>query len=315
MLSGLFISLREQLLCLLIAFVWDRWAGEPPSALHPVVWMGRLIAVASRAAGRGTPSRDLVRGIAIALLIPLLCWWATRVVLLGLGETPWLRLAVSVWLFKSTFALAGLAKAALVVRDAIDAGDVAAAREGLRSLCSRDASALSETELAAAAVESVAENASDSVVAPLFYYACVGLPGAMAYRAANTADAMIGYRGAYEFLGKAAARLDDALNLVPARVTALLLLLAGAVHGCDVRAGWAILRRDGGKTESPNAGRPMAAMAGLLGVRLEKAGCYALGDARRPVDARTIGRAVRVVRTAGLLALAATAQGMVWLAP
>jgi adenosylcobinamide-phosphate synthase len=311
--SGL-ISVREQLLALALAFVWDRLGGEPPAAVHPVVWLGRLIGALARAAGRGAPSRDLVCGLGIAVIVPLLGWWLTRVVLLGLGETPWLRLAVSVWLLKSTFALQGLGKAALVVHDAIEAGDLPAARVGLRSLCSRDASALDEAELAAAAIESVAENASDSVVAPLFFYVLFGLPGAMAYRAANTADAMIGYRGAYEYLGKAAARLDDLLNVIPARLTAALLLAAGAVHGCDVRAGWRIWRRDGGKTESPNAGRPMATMAGLLGVRLEKSGCYALGDPGRPVDAPLIRRAVRVVRTAGLIALAVAAQGMVWLA-
>jgi adenosylcobinamide-phosphate synthase len=310
-----FIPLREQLLCLALAFAWDRWAGEPPAAVHPVVWMGRLIGWLSRAAGRGVPSRELLRGLGIALLVPALAWWVTRIVLVGLGETPWLRIAVSVWLLKSSFALQGLGKAALVVRDALEAGDLTAARVGLRSLCSRDPSALSETELAAAAVESVAENASDSVVAPLLFYALFGLPGALAYRAANTADAMIGYRGQYEYLGKAAARLDDLLNLIPARLCAGLLLVAGAVHGADVRAGWTIWRRDGGKTASPNAGHPMAAMAGLLGVRLEKHGCYALGDARRAIDAPLIGRAVRIVRTLGMVALAVTAQGLVWLAP
>ena len=312
--DGASVALHEAFFCLVLAFLWDRFAGEPPAAFHPVVWIGRLIGTLTRAAGRGTPSRDLLRGFAIAAAVPLLCWFVTKVALAGLRETPWLRFVVSVWLLKSTFALAGLAKAAQVVQNALQAGDLTAARVGLRSLCSRDASSLSEAELVAATVESVAENASDSVVAPLFYDTLFGLPGALAYRAANTADAMIGYRGAYEYLGKAAARLDDLLNLVPARLTALLLLLAGALHGCDLRAGWAILRRDGGKTESPNAGRPMAAMAGLLGVRLEKAGCYVLGDARRPLDPVVIGRAVRVLRTAGLLALAAAAQGMDWLA-
>ena len=314
-LGSFFIPVREQVICLVLAFLWDRWGGEPPAAVHPVVWLGRLIGrLAKRSSAPLNPGRDLLQGIAIAVGVPLAAWWLTRVALLGLGETPWLRLVVGTWLLKSTFALHGLGKAAQVVRDALEAGDLSSARVGLRSLCSRDASALSESELAAAAVESVAENASDSVVAPLFFYAWLGLPGAMAYRAVNTADAMIGYRGAYEYLGKAAARLDDLLNLVPARLTAVLLLLAGAVHGADVRAGWKIWRRDGGKTESPNAGRPMAVMAGLLGVRLEKAGCYALGDARRPIDAQTITRAIRIVRTLGIIALAAGAQGLVWLA-
>jgi adenosylcobinamide-phosphate synthase len=140
------------------------------------------------------------------------------------------------------------------------------------------------------------------VVAPLLFFACFGVPGALAYRAVNTLDAMIGYHGRYEYLGKASARLDDLLNLVPARLTAALLLVAGALLGHDVRRGWRILRRDGGRTESPNAGRPMAAMAGLLGVRLEKQGHYRLGDPLHAVGARTIAAAWRVTALAMALA-------------
>jgi adenosylcobinamide-phosphate synthase len=181
------------------------------------------------------------------------------------------------------------------VRAPLERGDLAMARHGLRSLCSRDPSALGATELAAGAVESVAENASDSVVAPLFYYAVLGLPGALAYRAINTLDAMIGYRGKYEYLGKAAARLDDAANLIPARITAALLLVAGALTRKDLRGGWGVLRRDGATTASPNAGRPMAAIAGLLAVELEKPGQYRLGAPAAAPTAATIAAAWRLV--------------------
>src|SRR5262249_42349128 len=146
------------------------------------------------------------------------------------------------------------------VRDALDAGDLRGARAGLPSLCSRDPSALSVAAVTAATIESVAENASDSVVAPLLFFGFFGLPGAAFYRAANTLDAMIGYRGPLERVGKVAARLDDCLNFVPARLTAFLLLAAGAGTGADVARGFATLRRDAARTESPNAGRPMAAM-------------------------------------------------------
>ena len=140
--------------------------------------------------------------------------------------------------------------------------------------------------VAAAAVESVAENASDSFVAPLFYYALLGLPGALVYRAVNTLDAMIGYRGRYEYLGKAAARLDDLLNLVPARLTARAAARRGALRGRGRAARRArAARATRGRTASPNAGHPMAAMAGLLGVRSRSPAPTALGDARQPVDA------------------------------
>jgi adenosylcobinamide-phosphate synthase len=129
-----------------------------------------------------------------------------------------------------------------------------------------------------------------------------GVPGAIFYRAVNTLDAMIGYRGRYEYLGKAAARLDDLLNLVPARLTAAFLLLSGTLAG-TVRNGWRILLRDGANTASPNAGRPMAAMAGLLRVELTKDGHYRLGDAERPITCDTISEAWRLVRLAAGLAI------------
>jgi adenosylcobinamide-phosphate synthase len=305
------IPLREQLICLGAAFLWDRFAGEPSAAFHPVVWMGKLISRLTRGVGRQPPARELLRGAVVAVLVPAIFWLGAVLVLVGLAEATWLRLLVSIWLLKSTFALAGLAKAGLVVHDALETGDITAARVGLRSLCSRDASKLDEIELTAGAVESVAENASDSFVAPLFFYVFFGLPGAIAYRAVNTADAMIGYRGIFEYLGKATARFDDLLNFIPARLTALLLLAAGAIHGYDARRGWAILRRDGAKTESPNAGLPMAAMAGLLGVALAKPGAYTLGDADQPLAPATIVRAVRILRTLGIVALALAAQGLV----
>ena len=161
-------------------------------------------------------------------------------------------------------------------------------------------------------MESVAENASDSAVAPLLFWAVLGVPGAVAYRAVNTLDARVGYRGRHEWLGKASARLDDLLNLVPARVTAALLLVAGLACGADARRGLAVLRRDGARTESPNAGRPMAAMAGLLGVRLEKVGQYQLGDPIRPVTGETIFAAWRIAWLAALAAAALAAAAGGW---
>ncbi len=307
------IPAGEQVLCLVLAFLWDRFAGEPPAVVHPVVWLGRLIAAFGRPRPERSSRAEFLRGLAVALVLPTVAWFGTELVLLGLADTPWLRVLVGVWLLKSTFALSALANTAGDVQRALRNEDLAGARQGLRSLCSRDPAALDESDLAAGAIESVAENASDSVVAPLFFYVLFGLPGALAYRAINTADAMIGYRGDYEWFGKAAARLDDAVNFVPARLTALLLLLSGGLTGHDVGRGISILRRDGALTESPNAGRPMATMAGLLGVRLEKKDHYALGDAERPLDPTAIGRSIRLLRTLGYVVLPIAAQGIVWL--
>jgi adenosylcobinamide-phosphate synthase len=311
MFAPLGIGSGETLFVLLGALFWDRLLGEPPAAMHPVVWMGKVIALLDRWAPRGAPGGELRWGLALALLVPALFATGTYLVLLGLADTPWLRALTSVWLLKSSFALRGLGDAGEVVARALAAGDLSAARLGLRSLCSRDASVLDAEQVAASAVESLAENSSDSVVAPLFFFALFGLPGALAYRAINTADAMIGYRGPYEHLGKAAARLDDLANLIPARLCAVLLLVAGTVDGLDGTRGWRILVRDGGKTASPNAGRPMAAMAGLLGVRLTKPGHYALGDPLTLPGPETIARTFKVVRKAAYLAFFLTGAWLV----
>lgn len=289
------------LVVLAAATAVDIVVGEPPSVLHPVVWMGKTALFLVERAPRHGAIAQLAAGAGIAIAVPAAFGAAAAIV------PSWI---VATWLLKSSAAGRALGSAGRAVARPLVRGDVPAARTALRSLCSRDPSRLDERQLAAATVESLAENTSDSVVAPLFYYALFGLPGAVAYRAVNTLDAMIGYRGRYEYLGKPAARLDDVLNWIPARITALLLLGAGALTGARVRDGWRILCRDGGATASPNAGRPMAAMAGLLGVRLDKPGHYALGDATVPVTPATITVAWRIVVVTMLAAVALCAAAI-----
>jgi adenosylcobinamide-phosphate synthase len=292
------------------ALAIDLVLGELPSRVHPVVWMGASIRALERRLPGSGARRQLLAGAALALLIPL-GWVAVT-----LGASRLLRAwPLAGWLLHvlvltAMFAQRALGDAARGVRDALLARDLAAAREALRSLCSRDPSELDAEELIGASIESVAENASDSVVAPLLYYACFGLLGAVAYRAVNTLDAMVGYHGRYEFLGKASARLDDVLNFVPARLTAALLLLGGAVLGRNVGRGVAIWRRDAATTESPNAGRPMATMAGLLRVRLTKAGHYQLGDADEALTPDHIRVAWRIVQLAGGAGAALALSGL-----
>lgn len=304
-------------LVLALAVALDLALGEFPAALHPVVWMGGTITALERRAPRGGQRAQLAYGAGMAVLVPVL--FAGGAALVGRWVRPWplASVVVEALLLKSTFAVRALGEAAGAVAAALRRGALDEARGRLASLCSRDASSLCAPLVAAAAVESLAENTSDSVVAPLLYFALLGVPGAVAYRVVNTLDARVGYRGRYEWLGKASARLDDLLNLVPARVTAGLLLVAGTVDGADARRGAAVLLRDGGKTESPNAGRPMAAMAGLLGVALEKVGHYRLGEPLRPVGPDTIAAAWRLAASAALgaaalAALLAVARGGGW---
>jgi adenosylcobinamide-phosphate synthase len=286
-----------------LALVVDLALGDPRNAFHPVAWLGRAAAaLVARAPQRG-PARQLAAGALLVAALVLGAGAAAALFAAAAGALPPVLGVVACALaLKSTFAIRGLGQAGRQVADRLRAGDLDGARFALRSLCSRDAAPLTGAEVAAATVESLAENSSDSVVAPLVFYALFGLPGAACYRAANTLDAMIGYHGRFEYLGKVAARLDDVLNWLPARLTARLLLVAGAFRGADVARGRRVLARDGAATESPNAGRPMAAMAGLLGVALEKRGCYRLGDALAPVGAGDIVVAWRLARDAGLLA-------------
>jgi adenosylcobinamide-phosphate synthase len=350
----LVVASRSDLVLLAGAMAVDRWLGEPPAGLHPVVWVGAIIRSADRRFARGRPVAQLFAGAIVALAVPCLFAGGAALAMRWLACWPGtagalVRLIAGIWLLKSAIALRALGSAARGVAEPLARGDLAGARRGLASLCSRDAAqldaralaagtveslaenasdsviaplfyfvlfglpgaifyravnTLDARALAAGTVESLAENASDSVIAPLFYFVLFGLPGAIFYRAVNTLDAMIGYHGRYEYFGKAAARLDDLLNLVPARLTAALLLLAGGALGGNARGGWRILRRDGGRTESPNAGRPMAAMAGLLGVELEKPSHYRLGDDQEPLRTETIAAAWRIVAWACLLGLA-----------
>jgi len=223
---------------------------------------------------------------------------ATRIA----ARLPWpLGLLVEAWVLKTTLSVRALIEAGALVERHLEADDLEGARQAITALVSRDVSALGPPLLASAAVESLAENTADSIVGPLLYYALGGLPAALAYRAANTLDAMIGYHGPYEQLGKAAARFDDLLNLVPARLSSALLLAGGALAGGDTATGLEITRRDHGLTASPNAGWPMSTMAGLLGTRLEKPGHYRLGGELPPTDLPAIDHAAEIVKVATAL--------------
>ncbi|HEX2032674.1 MAG TPA: adenosylcobinamide-phosphate synthase CbiB, partial [Chloroflexota bacterium] len=283
-------SALRALLALAVAVGLDlRW-GEPPARLHPVVWMGRLIAFLERGAPRGEAGRlcygaGMVVAAVLGVSLPALLLEA---LLRRLGLLGAVLLGLSL---KPCFAIRELLQATRRVAAALERDDLVATRQGLRSLVSRDTSALPPPLLAAAAIESLTENSSDSVVAPLFYFALWGFPGAVAYRMINTLDAMVGYRDErYEHLGKAAAWLDDAANLIPSRLTALALTLAAPLVGGSPGATWRILRRDRRLTASPNAGWPMAAGAGALGLTLEKVGHYRLNPTGRPPGTADVGR-------------------------
>ena len=281
---------------LLLAAALDLALRELPNAAHPVVWIGRLVSGLERLGPRPeSKSMALVWGGAMALLVPALCGglaWLAANGLRELGAIPYVLGTAA--LFSATFAVSGLARAARQVQEAMRAASLGDARRGLQSLVSRDTAALSPGQAAAAAIESVAENTTDSYIGPWLAFAVLGLPGAFAFRAVNTLDSMIGYRGRYEYLGKAAARLDDVMNLIPARISAALLLMAGALGGYPAGRGWRGAWAGRRRTASPNAGWTIGAMSGLLGAALEKPGHYRIGGELPEPGAADIGRAIRI---------------------
>ena len=283
---------------LLLALGIDARFGEPRSALHPVVWMGNYLHACGRLTVRCSAPFAFAGG-ALAWLVGAAgaggLAFALQALFMAqvnaLDSTQW-GLA---WVYAALLflALAWLLKCMLswrMLRDEVGAVEAAlqqsldAGRQRLAMLVSRDTTNLTESEVRESAIESLAENLNDSVVAPIFWFVLFGLPGAAVYRFANTADAMWGYRGMrngvnWEWAGKWAAWADDVLSWLPARLTALLLaLVAGGIN-------WKLLRLEAGKTPSPNSGWPMAAMALALGVSLQKPGVYVLNASGRPPEA------------------------------
>jgi len=292
----------------LASLLQDLTWGDPPNRYHPVAWMGTAIAEAEGYVPPAGHGAQFVYGASVVIGGALGAALVGHLLERAVSALPRpLDCLAEAALLKTTFSVRGLSRAAEEVYLALQEGDLAEAQRLVRwHLVSRDTAGLDASQVAAATVESVAENASDGVMAPLLYYALGGLSAALAYRFINTVDSMWGYRDpAHEWLGKAPARLDDLANLLPARATAALFVVAAAIAGEDAGGAWRICRRDAGNTASPNAGHPMSAMAGALGVTLEKVGHYRLGVGQRRPAPEDIPRSVRLLRLASALAVGA----------
>lgn len=284
------------LLIFLLAIAIDLALGDPPDAVHPVAWMGKVASLLEKGSLNKPPVTQFLYGAGITLVTMGLFVIPAYFILFYLKSLSAVAyVIVAAVLFKATFSLRGLRQAALRVKRLLLEDKLDEARIALRSLVSRDTGELSGPLVVSATVESVAENTSDSFVAPLFYFLLLGVPGAIAYRVVNTLDARIGYHGKYEYLGKFTSRLDDILNFIPARLTALLLVLAAFLCRRNGRKSWQIALSEHTKTESPNAGWPMAALSGALNVQLEKVGQYQLGQAVNTLVPDTIDVSLQLV--------------------
>ena len=311
--------MKWSLLALVIGFVIDFFVGDPHGFPHPIILIGKLISALEKGLRRlfpATPRGERWAGgilwcitAGLAAAVP-----AGTLFLCGL-VSPWLRLAVESIMCWQILAARALEKESMLVYKALESGDIIASRKAVSMIVGRDTAALDDASVTRAAVETVAENTSDGVVAPLLFLAIGGAPLGFFYKAVNTMDSMLGYtEPPFKNIGLIPAKADDVLNFLPARLSALLMLVAGALLGMDVKNGWRIYRRDRRdrrRHASPNSAQTEAMCAGLLGLRLAGDAWYHgvlhrkpfIGDPVREIRHDDIPRTCRLMYLTALLAL------------
>ncbi|OPY24290.1 MAG: cobalamin biosynthesis protein [Methanobacterium sp. PtaU1.Bin097] len=279
----------ELLSVILLAIILDLLWGEPPSSIHPVVLMGRLIDFLKPHLLR---YRNKSSGIILTVILLAVFTIPLYFILQLLQFSVIIYVLVAIFILFTTFAIKGLTDSVKKVKQQLNE-DINLARQSVSHLVSRDTTDLSKEGLASAAVESLTENITDSVISPLFYTFFLGVPGAMAYRVINTLDAMVGYKDEInKDIGWFPAKLDDIANYIPARLTGILMVASAAFMGLDWRNSYRTMIGEARKTPSPNSGYPMAAAAGALGVRLEKKGVYTIGEGKNPLNPEIIEQAI-----------------------
>ena len=308
--------MNASLLALPIGFVIDLLLGDPHGWPHPVIWIGKLISVLEkrlRKAFPATPGGEKAAGAVIWVVTAGVSLALPLVILRLCGRvSPWLRLAVESIMCWQILATKSLRDESMKVYKALKTGDLAASRHAVSMIVGRDTERLDDAGVTRAAVETVAENTSDGIVAPLVFLALGGAPLGFFYKAVNTMDSMLGYvEEPYKNIGLVPARMDDVLNYIPARISALLMLLGGALLRLDVKNGWRIFKRDRYKHASPNSAQTESVCAGLLGLRLAGDAWYHgvlhekeyIGDELRPIEHEDIPRTCRLLYATAALAL------------
>ena len=298
-------------------FVLDALFGDPAWLPHPVVYMGKAISKLEkflRPRLPKTPQGELLGGAIVAFCLPvgtflftgLVCWGAARL-------HPLLGLAVQMFWCGQALAARGLVQESTNVYKELKKPDLPGARKAVSRIVGRDTAELTAEGVTKAAVETVAENASDGVIAPLLYMLIGGAPLALTYKAINTMDSMLGYKNEkYLYFGRVPAKLDDVANYIPSRLAGLLWVAAAALTGNSARGAWKIWRRDRRRHASPNSAQTESACAGALGVQLAGPAYYfgqyypklTIGDALRPIEPEDILRANRMMVAESILALA-----------
>ncbi len=301
---------------MIAGFVLDLILGDPQKITHPVVFMGKLISVLEKKLLTGRKKQASKRGQFAAGCLTVLIvavsgtLFPAAAAALCAAVHPALGMAVSSLLCWQMLAAKSLKRESMKVCDAFRRGNMEEARQAVSMIVGRDVSVLDEEGIVKAAVETVTENTSDGVIAPMFYMTLGGPAGGWLYKSVNTMDSMIGYRNEkYEFFGKCAARTDDVLNFIPARISGILMIAAAALTGMDAAGALRVFLRDRKKHESPNSAQTESACAGALGIRLAGPAVYSgvrrekpyLGDALRRPEAEDICRANRLMYVTSVL--------------
>lgn len=290
------------LLAALFAGVGADWLfGDPPNRYHPVAWLGRLIGYfAPRLKGGAEKAKGVLFAIMLVAAVGLAVHFTVFASMYLAGIIA-LAIASAIAL-KITIAVAGMERHAKAIMSCLEAGDLDGARQNLSMIVRRRTDDLDEQHILSATIECVSESTVDGITAPIFYYSLFGPAGAFAYRTINTLDSMVGYKDEYfKDIGWMSARLDTVANYIPARITAFLMVASARMLGADWKNSLSMLHRDHAKTFSPNAGYPMATMAGALRVRLEKIGHYALGDEQEPATLEKCKEAISIMKLTTLL--------------
>lgn len=298
----------ESVIVVIFAVILDLIIGDPKNKFHPTSWIGVFIAKLVPIIKNKSPQKEKLGGILLVIFVSSVV--SVLLVILNLGIKNIsieivgiiLFIIVSIVLFKTTIAIRGMEKHALAVMDSIEKNDLEGARNNLSMIVKRNTKNLDKNHVLSGTLESISENTVDGVTGPLFYFAFFGIIGAFVYRIVNTIDSMIGYKTSiFKNVGWFGANCDKILNYIPARITGLLMVLSALILRNDWKNSYQIIKRDAKNTESPNAGYPMAALAGALGTRFEKIDHYCIGEGNIELTKSHLRSAISLMKITSIL--------------
>ncbi|MFB5622502.1 MAG: cobalamin biosynthesis protein [Nitrosarchaeum sp.] len=298
----------ESILIVFFALVLDFTVGDPKNKFHPTAWIGSLIAKLIPRAKNPSENFEKIGGILIVLISSGIVVFLILFLDFGIKliTIDYLSLIISVIvggiLLKTTIAIKGMEKHALAVVYALEQDNISSARDNLSKIVKRNTKNLDKNHVFSGVLESISENTVDGITGPLFYFAFFGLPGAFVYRVINTADSMIGYKtDIFKNIGWFGANCDKFLNYIPSRLTGFIMILSAMILGNNWRKSYEIMIRDGRKTLSPNAGYPMAAIAGALEAKFEKIDHYSLGDGSISFTMEHVKSTISIMKVTSIL--------------